>query len=293
MNKSMTGYGHARLEDDEKIVQAEVKTLNSKYLDISLKLPKTLAEKEAEIRSSIGEILERGKVAVVIDYVAKGNKDLNLAIDVTVFEKYYHRLRQLADQVGAGHSDLFRLAMQYQEVMVPVEETTGADETWPAIRPVVLDALRQCDDFRKREGRDLSEKIERYLDAISDTLEEINQKDSMRITRLRERLRQNLLDVVRLEDLDENRLEQEIIYYVEKLDISEEKVRLRSHIEHFREALAEPESSQGRKMQFIAQELGREINTIGSKANDAELQRLVVSMKEELEKIKEQALNIL
>lgn len=289
----MTGYGHARQEDEQRIVLAEVKSLNSKYLDISLKLPKTLGDKESEIRNLIGEVLERGKVSVAIEYVAKGKNGLNMAINDALFRKYYTALEQLAEQVGAERTDLFRLALQYPDVVVPLEDQRAADEAWSSIQPVLKEALLQCDGFRRREGKELSDKLGQYLDAIAAALGEVERLDPPRIQRLRDRLRGNLLEVVRQEGLDENRLEQELIYYVEKLDISEEKVRLRSHLDHFREALLHPGASMGRKMQFIAQELGREINTIGSKSNDAGLQRLVVGMKEELEKIKEQVLNLL
>lgn len=292
MIKSMTGYGLARLEDDEKIIVVEVKTLNSKFTDLSVRLPKTLYSKEIEIRGLLTNLLERGKIITSVEYTRKSGSDTILKINEVLFKKYYHELNDLATKVGTVTGDIFRIALQLPEVMVPLEDESEKEREWEEIRGLVLEATEKCNDFRIHEGKELSEKLISYIRQIRVLLAKIEKLDPERVKRIKSRIKDNLNDLPGKEDLDDNRLEQEIIYYIEKIDISEEKVRLGTHLDHFIEIL-EDNQSNGKKLNFVSQEIGREINTIGSKANDATIQRQVINMKEALEKIKEQVLNIL
>jgi len=288
----MTGYGMARLEDDEKSIVVEVKTLNSKFTDLSVKLPKTLYSKEMEVRGLLTNLLERGKIIASVDYTRKSGSDTNIKINEDLFKKYYNELNDLAIKVNTDTGDIFRIALQLPEVMVPFENELEKERAWEEIRQLVLEAAGKCDDFRIHEGNELNEKLISYIKQIRVLLTEIEKLDPERVKRIKSRIKNNLNDLPGKEDLDENRLEQEIIYYIEKIDISEEKVRLDTHLNHFIEIL-EDDQSNGKKLNFVSQEIGREINTIGSKANDAMIQRQVINMKEALEKIKEQVLNIL
>jgi uncharacterized protein (TIGR00255 family) len=183
------------------------------------------------------------------------------------------------------------MALQYPEVVIPNENPTEKEKEWKAVRVVLMDAIRKCQAFREREGKALGKKLKSYAQNIRLHLDSVPQHEAQRVERIRERLKGNLKEFIGTEGIDANRLEQEIIYYIEKIDISEEKVRLNTHLDHFVEIL-QSEEANGKKLNFISQEIGREINTIGSKANDADIQRLVINMKEELEKIKEQAMNV-
>jgi uncharacterized protein (TIGR00255 family) len=287
----MTGYGHATEEDDQCSISVDIKSLNSRYTDVSVRVPKALSGKEMEIRAEIAERLQRGKISVVIDYIHKKGTDTLVHINQELFTHYYSQLKQMADDVHAETDDLFRLALQYPDVVVQKEDTSEADRAWSAVRQVMNLAIDQCIAFRKREGEELGKKLYAYAEEIGTLLESVSAFESARTIRVRERLKGNLREFADKNALDPNRLEQEIIYYIEKYDISEEKVRLRTHLDHLHEILRS-ENANGKKLGFITQEIGREINTIGSKANDADIQRLVVNMKEELEKIKEQSMNI-
>lgn len=292
MNKSMTGYGQARFEDEHYAVSAEIKTLNSKFLDVSIRLPKAFNNKELEVRNLLSDILERGKVNIVIEFLNKQEVTTKININKPLFFKYYQILKDLSGEVESKSEDIFRLAMQFPEVIETLEDDSNKEQEWQMILPIVKNAILQCDDFRIKEGAILTESMKAGVMAINENLENIKTLDVQRIVRIKSRLKNNLMEVVSKEELDVNRLEQELIYYIEKLDINEEIVRLGSHINYFMEIL-ENSKSNGKKMNFISQEMGREINTIGSKSNDAEMQKLVVNMKEELEKIKEQLLNLL
>ncbi len=288
----MTGYGQARFEDENYTISAEVKSLNSKFLDISVRLPRYFNDKEIPLRNFISEKMGRGKVSLSFEFSNKQENVTRVAIDEGLFQEYYNNLKHLSDEVKSDSSEIFKMAIQFPEVISNIESENDRDEEWNIIFPVIKKAIENCDDFREQEGAVLSENLKIYIKSIENNLEEIVKLDPSRIERIKSRLNNNLREFVNREDLDVNRLEQELIYYIEKLDISEEKVRLSSHLNYFIEILNQ-EKSMGKKMNFVAQEIGREINTIGSKANDAAMQKLVVNMKEELEKVKEQVLNIL
>ncbi len=288
----MTGYGQSRIDNERYLINVEIKTLNSKFLDVSVRLPKVFNDKEMEVRNYIGEQLERGKVTVNIEFTRKNTTESQIEVNSGLFKKYYALLNSLASEVDADKSDIFRLSVQFPEVLIPLDNSELNDNEWKEILTVFKDAVKKCNEFRITEGNVLTGKLSQYLKIIDENLQKIERLDPQRIIRIKERLNTNLKEFVKLEELDMNRLEQELIYYIEKLDISEEKVRLKSHIDYFNSIMVQ-NASMGKKMNFISQEIGREINTIGSKANDAEIQKLVVNMKEELEKIKEQILNIL
>ncbi len=288
----MTGYGQARYEDENYSISVEVKTLNSKFLDVGVRMPKSFNDKEILVRNLISEKLERGKVSLILEYSNKEDTTVRVNINEQLFKEYYEKLKTLSEVVESASHDLFKMAVQFPEVIKTIEDDSNNEKEWKVIFSTLKKAVDNCNDFREKEGAVLSINIKTYIQSIENNLNEIVKLDPLRVERIRSRLNGNLKEFANREELDVNRLEQELIYYIEKLDISEEKVRLASHLNYFLEILTN-EKSLGKKMNFIAQEIGREINTIGSKSNDAAMQKLVVNMKEELEKIKEQVLNIL
>lgn len=288
----MTGYGAASYAQDNITINVEVKTLNSKFLDVNIRFPKAFSEKELEIRSMISDILTRGKVSITIDYFNQQETEMKQQYNEELFVKYYLQLKKLADRVVAPHDPLFQLALTSPEVTITDQEDNLDDEKWTLAQKLIREALEACNSFRVKEGAQLKDKFERYIQSIDSSLQEVEKRDPQRVEKIKARITSNLGQFIEEEDLDKNRLEQELIYYIEKLDITEEKVRLKNHLDHFSEVLEEKESL-GKKLGFISQEIGREINTIGAKANDADIQRHVIRMKEELEKIKEQLLNVL
>ncbi len=288
----MTGYGSASYSNEGLSINIEIKTLNSKFLDLNLRLPRSFNEKEIEVRNMVSKKLERGKVSISIDFSNENEVTQKQTYNKELFKKYYEELRRLADSVVASDQDVFRLAMASPDVIVNTGDDKIDETEWKKISELLEEALQNCDDFRAKEGAEIQEKFKGYIATIKDGLKAVTDLDPARVERVKSRIKGNLLDYVDEEGLDKNRLEQEIIYYIEKLDITEEKVRLASHLEHFSEVL-NADKSLGKKLGFISQEIGREINTIGSKANDADIQKHVVTMKEELEKIKEQVLNVL
>ncbi|WP_194774369.1 YicC/YloC family endoribonuclease [Pararhodonellum marinum] len=292
MIKSMTGYGIAHYEDDVYEIAVEVKTLNSKFLDLTLRSPRQFSDKEIEIRNLVSEKLERGKVHLSIEFSRKSSAELPVQIDEALFKSYFEKYSEMAGAVQATSSEIFKLALQSPNVTNSVSEKQGDDEAWEKLKPVLVKALKACDDFRTDEGRKLYTKFEENLSVIRNSLERVKEEEPVRKTRIKERIRNNFSDFLKENDFDENRFEQELIYYFEKLDITEEIVRLSTHLDYMEKSL-KAASNEGKKMGFIGQELGREINTIGSKANDAGIQRHVILMKDELEQIKEQSLNIL
>ena len=292
MNKSMTGYGQARYEDENFSISVEVKTLNSKFLDVAVRIPKYYNDKEIPVRNLISQKLERGKVSLMLDYSSKKDAVSKVNINEALFREYYDKLKTLSSGVDSKSEDLFKMAVLFPDVIETLEDDSDREREWESIFPVINKAINNCNDFREKEGEVLTENLKTYIRSIENNLEEIKELDPGRVAKIKLRLNYNLKEFAKREELDVNRLEQELIYYIEKLDISEEKVRLASHLNYFMEIL-NSKKSVGKKMNFISQEIGREINTIGSKANDAAMQKLVVNMKEELEKIKEQVLNIL
>lgn len=292
MLKSMTGYGYSRVENENFIFTFEVKSLNSKILDLSIKLPKVFSPKEPELRDRITEILIRGKIVVEIEYQSKQDQISKVHYNKELFTKYYAELKRLADGVMADYASLFELAIQSPDVTSIEVSDEELENAWDTIRTEVINVIGQCDNFRIEEGKKLLPKFDVYISNINSGLNSIENKDNNRIERIRERVNSNLNDHFGDVGYDPSRFEQELLYYIEKLDIQEEKVRLKNHLDYFLEVLNSP-TSMGKKLNFICQEIGREINTIGSKANDSAIQKTVVEMKEQLEKIKEQLFNIL
>ena len=288
----MTGYGLSHFENDVYAVNVEVKTLNSKFLDLSIRSPKQFSDKELDIRNLVSGVLDRGKVSLSIEFVNKTGEELPIGINEELFASYVQKYQSLADAAEIAPGDLFKLALQSPNVMVAVSEKNTDPEEWERVKETILRALEKCDVFRLDEGKVLEGKFLENLDIIREGLEQIKIADPQRKERIRQRIQGNFKDWLEENSFDLNRFEQELIYYFEKIDITEEIVRLESHLDYFRKNLLEG-NNQGKKLGFIAQEIGREINTIGSKANDAFIQRHVILMKDELEKIKEQTLNIL
>lgn len=289
---SMTGYGRTKGSIEGYQVDVEIRTLNSKFLDLQLKVPKNFQAKELEIRSLISEHLKRGKVLLNVELTQDANTTED-QVNHTLFKKYYQEYSQLAREVGAENSDLFRLALYSPDVMSSSSlDEKVLEEQWKEMEPILIDALKACNEFRLQEGNSLERELSLYIDNIANLLTEIVGHDPARVEVIKERIKKHQLEIESSDEFDKNRFEQEMIYYIEKLDISEEIVRLTNHLEYFKEVMAESDS-QGKKLGFISQEIGREINTIGSKANYAPVQKLVVGMKDDLEKIKEQLLNVI
>jgi uncharacterized protein (TIGR00255 family) len=292
MIKSMTGFGQAVLNRGDTNITVEVKSLNSKFLDLTLRLPKIFAEKELELRNLITERLERGKVSLSIDYQQTGNVEIRQTYNRDLFVAYYAELKKLADRVMAPSYDIiFSIALNSPDVI----QGNGKEEldpaVWEKVNALIVEAMQKFDKFRLAEGKSLEERLIQYIASIQASLSKVEELDPKRIEKTRSRIKGGVTDFFGNEGFDTNRLEQEIIFYIEKLDIHEERVRLKTHLDYFLKVLADKQSN-GKKLGFIAQEVGREINTIGSKANDAEMQQHVVTMKEELEKIKEQLNNV-
>lgn len=292
MIKSMTGFGQSSADDGKVQISVEIKSLNSKFFDLGLKLPRKFSDKEVEVRNLLSEKLERGKVSVTIDYQRVGSAELKQTYNPVLFAAYFSELKKLADSVHVSSTDLFSLAVNSPDVIQNKLSDVPDEEEWATVKHQLIQAITKCDDFRKTEGKSLELKLKEYGESIMTQLSKVDVLDPKRVTRIRERLKGNVVTFLGEEGYDANRLEQEIIFYIEKLDINEEKVRLKTHLDYYLQIIKEPNSN-GKKLGFIAQEIGREINTIGSKANDAEIQKHVVVMKEELEKIKEQLNNVL
>lgn len=293
MLQSMTGFGSARLDTDQYSISVEIRSLNSKSMDLSVRVPRFLAEKEYEIRNMATKALIRGKVSVNVEYTKSKAQKAKSNINKELLQTYYKELEEAAELVGGSKQDLFRLALQMPDVHQQDQGDAGVEEAdWGLVEPLIQEALASINSFRADEGKALTTEIMSYIDKIRILLAEIEKHDPVRMENIRNRIKSHMTELAVAENFDKNRFEQEMVYYIEKLDIAEEKVRLVNHLHYFTETVFLPEPT-GKKLGFIAQELGREINTIGSKANDATIQHHVVDMKEELEKIKEQINNIL
>lgn len=292
MIKSMTGFGKATVESGEKKIIVEVKSLNSKQLDINLRMPNLYKEKEMEIRNLVKNWLERGKVDVCI-YSDNSESEKEVSINREVVGQYFRQMEQIASSlnVPVDNSLFLQTIMRFPDVFRQKTEELD-DREWEVLKTGIETALAETDRFRIQEGEVLIRDILHRIGLIQEFASEVPQHEEKRIENIRQKLGEKIKEWRELQSVDQNRFEQEIIYYLEKLDITEEKVRLANHCKYFEET-AEKEEAPGRKLGFIAQEIGREINTMGSKANDHDIQKLVVRMKDELEKIKEQSLNIL
>jgi len=287
----MTGYGKTVVNYKGKKIHVEVKSLNGKSLDISTRIAPLYREKEMEIRQIIATELVRGKVDFSI-WIEKENAVDATPINAALVEYYYKQISEISEKTGIPlPQDWFCSLLRLPDVLTKTEVEELSDEEWEAARAAIDEALRNLVSFRKQEGEALQKKFIEKLDNIANLLASIEPYEKSRVEKIRGRIVDGLSSIPEV-DYDKNRLEQELIYYIEKLDISEEKQRLANHLKYFRETMDEGDA-QGKKLGFIAQEMGREINTTGSKSNQAEMQNIVVMMKDELEQIKEQVLNAL
>lgn len=292
MIQSMTGYGKAIAELPDKKVTVEIKSLNSKALDLSTRIAPLYREKEMEIRNEISKALERGKVDFSLWIEKKESSNNATTINQSLVEGYYNQIKSIADNLNiAVPADWFQTLLRMPDVMTKTETNELTDDEWAVVHKTIVEAIAQLVGFRKQEGEALEKKFKEKIDNIGKLQESITKYETERVNKVRERISEALEKTLTV-DYDKNRLEQEIIYYIEKLDINEEKQRLANHLNYFIHTL-DAASGQGKKLGFIAQEIGREINTMGSKSNHAEMQRIVVQMKDELEQIKEQVLNVM
>jgi len=288
----MTGFGNAVSETPELNIRVEVRSLNSRGLDLSIRVPKAHSEKEITLRSKLSTRLQRGKVTINIETEATGSVAAKNLINTELLRTYYKELRAIAGEEGALGENLLSALITRPEMIQPFSEDSimGKDD-WPEIEKTLNEALDRFDGFRKAEGEALHVELVSYIHSIGKSLQKVVIQKDTRIEKIKTELREKLGIIIEEGRIDENRFEQELIYYAEKLDITEEVVRLKTHLNYFIEAMEDV--APGKKLGFISQEIGREINTIGSKANDADIQKDIVMMKEELEKIKEQCLNVL
>ena len=288
----MTGFGKAVVTFGEKKINVEIKSLNSKQLDLSTRIAPLYREKEMEIRQLVAQGVERGKVDFAI-WIEKDAGADAAPVNMAIVENYYRQLRQLIETTGIPEpQDWLQTLMRLPDVTTRTEAEVLDPEEWKVARQAIEEAIAQLTAFRRQEGEALQRKFTEKIDNIASLLQQIEPYEKTRVEKIRQRIVDGLKDIPEVE-YDKNRLEQELIYYIEKLDISEEKQRLANHLKYFRETMAEEGHGVGKKLGFIAQEMGREINTTGSKSNQAEMQNLVVMMKDELEQIKEQVLNAL
>ncbi|MCR5152412.1 MAG: YicC family protein [Prevotella sp.] len=291
MIQSMTGYGKAVANYKGKKIHVEVKSLNSKTLDLTTRIAPLYREKEMEIRQLLSQGIERGKVDFCI-WLERDAAEDAVPINERLVEYYYNQLKTMAAKYGIPEpQDWIQTLTRMPDVLSKTEVEELDDEEWQVAISAVRDAVTQLTDFRNQEGAALQRKFEEKIDNIANLLASIEPYEKERVEKIRSRIVDALKDIPDVE-YDNNRLEQELIYYIEKLDINEEKQRLANHLRYFRETM-ETGHAQGKKLGFIAQEMGREINTTGSKSNNAEMQNIVVKMKDELEQIKEQVLNVL
>ena len=287
----MTGYGKADAEFQGKKIHVEIKSLNSKALDLTTRVAQLYREKEMEIRAMIQSSLERGKVEFSL-WVEKGETVTAASINGNIVAAYAQQIKEISDKLGWNFpTDPWSVIVRLPEITQSNAAETLSEEEWGVVRQAVQEAIDHLVAFRKQEGVALAAKFAEKLDNIAALMEQIVPFEQSRVAKIRERL-ETRLEELKGVDYDKNRLEQELIYYIEKLDISEEKQRLANHLNYFRETMQNGHG-QGKKLGFIAQEMGREINTTGSKSNQAEMQNIVVKMKDELEQIKEQVLNVM
>ena len=291
MIQSMTGYGKAVVAYKDKKIHVEVKSLNSKQLDLNTRIAALYREKEMEMRQMVAEALIRGKVDMSV-WIEKDMAVDPTPINAALVENYYQQIKSISEKTGIPvPEDWFYTLLRMPDVLTKTDTEELEEEEWQTVKGAVSEALKNLVDFRTQEGAALQKKFTEKIDNIAILLAEIEPYEKSRVEKIKQRIVEGLQQIPGV-DYDNNRLEQELIYYIEKLDISEEKQRLTNHVKYFRDTMNEP-AGQGKKLGFIAQEMGREINTTGSKSNQAEMQNIVVKMKDELEQIKEQVLNAL
>ena len=287
----MTGYGKAECLLPDKKLTIEIRSLNSKQMDTNTRLPSLYKEKELEIRQIITAGLERGKVECSFHYELSENAASG-TINDQVVKSYYEQLYKISGELGLPTSTELLATVMRMPDTISTEKAEIEEEEWLLLRDALLQALDHVREFRNQEGLSLDKDMRQRVQSISEKLAQVSKYEAARMEQIRERIGNNLEEFLKKDAVDENRFEQELIYYIEKIDISEEKVRLANHCNYFLETM-EDEGPAGKKLGFISQEMGREINTLGSKANHIEIQKLVVEMKDELERIKEQVLNVL
>jgi uncharacterized protein (TIGR00255 family) len=290
MIKSMTGFGKASGEHASKNITVEIKSLNSKSFDLSVRLPGAFKEKDLELRSRLNKELERGKVDFLV-YFENAASSKKQSVNQALAMDYFLELQQLGQALNQTNQDYLSTILHMPGVL-ETEHAIVDEQEWESIEALINEALLAFNKFRGDEGRELGKELSARISNIVQHMKDIEALDALRVDHVRDRIRKNIAEFVDADKIDNNRFEQELIYYIEKIDITEEKFRLQTHCDYFLSTLNET-SNNGKKLGFITQEIGREINTIGSKANDAAIQKLVVQMKDELEKIKEQSLNIL
>lgn len=292
MIQSMTGYGKATAELNDKKINVEIKSLNSKTMDLSTRIAPSYREKEPTIRGEISKILERGKVDFSLWIERKDSAEVAVPINLSLIESYYKQIKEISSCLDIPvPTDWFQTLLRLPDVMTKNDTQELDEEEWKVVYNTIKEAIGYLTDFRKQEGTALVKRLRENIQNIHRLLESVAPYEKERIEKIRERITDALEKNVGI-DYDKNRMEQELIYYIEKLDINEEKQRLNNHLEYFINTL-ENGIGQGKKLGFISQEIGREINTLGSKSNHAEMQKIVVQMKDELEQIKEQILNVM
>ena len=286
----MTGYGNAKGLVGNQNVTVEIRSLNSKFLELNLRMPMQFRDRELELRSDLSKQLERGKADLSISFESNELAKRS-SVNKEIFNAYYEELSALGKEYHLSDVNLLDCILKLPAVM-NAERQESDDDQWKELKVVIAAALDRFNAFRDNEGAALSKDITMRVDTISNCIPQLEEFETKRVEGVRAKISKAINELIEQTSIDRNRFEQELIYYIEKLDISEEKVRLRSHCEYFVQTIANPEAN-GKKLGFITQEIGREINTIGAKANDAPMQRIVVEMKEELEKLKEQLANVL
>jgi uncharacterized protein (TIGR00255 family) len=285
----MTGYGRGTVTENGKTITIEIRSLNSKYTDIRFKIPHNYKEKETEFRKIITANAERGKLDMTLDMKSNlGDEDFGL--NIPLFKRYFKELTSLSKELNIDHGDIVQSILRIPNVVGGSEDSIDEKE-WDLVRKALDEALTNFGQFRKSEGAAMEKDLRFRIENIVTALKEVNPFEEGRVTRLRNRLKQNLEEFLGKDNVDENRFEQEVLFYLEKIDITEEKVRLGQHCKYFLEQLDTKATQKGRKLSFISQEMGREINTLGAKAYSSDIQKFVVQMKDELEKIKEQVAN--
>lgn len=289
----MTGFGRAEFEVNNKKITLEIKSLNSKQIDINTRIPSLYREKEIEIRKELSEKLVRGKIDLTI-YLENHGEESNSKINEPILKSYFGHLKKINDDLKLlTDNSTLHAALRLPDV-VKTEYETLNEEEWQVILENIREAIQQINEFRLQEGKALETDISENVNSISELLQKIGPFETQRIETVKSRLNESLGKSNMNENVDKNRFEQELIYYLDKMDMNEEKVRLENHCSYFLETLNQnSQSSNGKKLAFISQEMGREINTIGSKAYESNIQRVVVEMKDHLERIKEQLLNVL
>ncbi|MFK7806923.1 MAG: YicC/YloC family endoribonuclease [Saprospiraceae bacterium] len=286
---SMTGYGRAINTFQDKTITVEVRSLNSKFTDLRVKSPQNYRDKEHTIRKIVTAQTQRGKIDITID-VKSSAGDGEFALNKSLFRKYHQELTGLTQSLGIQKGDIIQSILRLPNVVAP-DEATVDDEEWTAVEKTIQDAINTFTAFRKEEGMAMERDCTNRINHIIALLDTLAPHEKERIEKLKAKINRHMEEYVGKDNIDANRFEQEILYYLEKMDVTEEKVRLAQHCKYFLEELDSEKTLKGKKLSFISQEMGREINTLGSKANSSAIQHIVVVMKDELEKIKEQVLN--